>query len=375
MSQRKPRSSALEPFDIDALMGASSMSGMLSFLDVPARKPSIVPKPTPYGRTIHTPMDDTSIPYGRSDHTPAITPPASVVKKTPKPVRAKSVQDAHTMGEQLVYETLWTFGGSDNGVVAPYKEVSGGYNRLASKTGLSDKAVMRNLRSLEEKLAITRISLEEKETCTPRVYRVFSYKEILQRRRAAGLEWVIRSGHGVAFAPVDVTTIPCGRNDHTPMDATSIDPMDTAPIPPVDVPSTHIEKKREIEQTTSTVHLLLQAQLPTFDGAAVEKLWEDCRQRVPDVTAEEVSWLFSQKIRSSQARGVESPNGFLISAVSRSCTPAAVAAIRQGREVAVEPDSPVSPAEEIARLEAMLDAYPNHPQAGDWRKTMDALKS
>jgi hypothetical protein len=85
--------------------------------------------------------------------------------------------------------------------------VSGGYNRLASKTGLSDKAVMRNLRSLEEKLAITRISLEEKETCTPRVYRVFSYKEILQRRRAAGLEWVIRSGHGVFRI--------CGHNIHT----------------------------------------------------------------------------------------------------------------------------------------------------------------
>jgi hypothetical protein len=35
---------------------------------------------------------------------------------------------------------------------------------------------------------------------------------------------------------------------------------------------------------------------------------------------------------------------------------------------------PASPEDEIARLEEMLEAMSNHPQAGDWRKSIDALK-
>lgn len=75
----------------------------------------------------------------------------------------------------------------------------------------------------------------------------------------------------------------------------------------------------------------LQAELPTFDDAAVEQLWTECRKRVPDVTAEEVAALFTAKLPVSRVRSIESPNGFLLRAVAQSCTAAAVAAMRQGR--------------------------------------------
>jgi hypothetical protein len=45
-----------------------------------------------------------------------------------------------------------------------------------------------------------------------------------------------------------------------------------------------------------------------------------------------VRHLFENKLPLSQARGIENPIGFLVRAVARSCTPAAIAVLRQGRE-------------------------------------------
>lgn len=106
---------------------------------------------------------------------------------------------------------------------------------------------------------------------------------------------------------------------------------------------------------------LLQEQLPAFDDEAVDELWRDCRRRVPDVTPEEVSAMFASKLPGSQSRSIENPNGFLIKAVARSCTPAAIGALRQGREVA--PEIPIVISAED--LEEIL-ADPNMPE--DMRK-------
>ena len=94
-----------------------------------------------------------------------------------------------------------------------------------------------------------------------------------------------------------------------------------------------------------------------FDDAAAEQLWIACRRQVPEVTVEEVLNLFRHKLPESRARGIENPNGFLLRAVARSCTPAAIRALRQGREA--PQDAPITFGSD--ELEGLLQD-PNTPE-------------
>ena len=59
-----------------------------------------------------------------------------------------------------------------------------------------------NIRNLTEKLAIEQVRSEDKKQQSAREYRVYTFKQILERRRAAGLEWVVK-GRGVKFVSSD----------------------------------------------------------------------------------------------------------------------------------------------------------------------------
>lgn len=99
----------------------------------------------------------------------------------------------------------WNLASSDpNGP----KTVSAGYRTLATQTRLGDKTIKRNLRSLEAKLAIEAIVDENSHTNTGRTYRIYSFRQILERRRAAGLEWVVRNRQAVTLMrnPMDTVT-------------------------------------------------------------------------------------------------------------------------------------------------------------------------
>ena len=106
--------------------------------------------------------------------------------------------------------------------------------------------------------------------------------------------------------------------------------------------SLYREESREHspKESTTALRFLLQAQLPTFDDDVVDEVWASCRKRVTDVTPEEVGRLFAEKLPAIRNQKVHSPNPFLVHAVVKSCTAAAIAAMRQGREVAK--DQPVS---------------------------------
>src|SRR5690349_21413635 len=95
---------------------------------------------------------------------------------------------------------------------ASYVDISAGYRTLANKTRMGDKTIKRNLRSLEEKLAIEAIAAEETYTNTGRTYRVYSYRAILERRKKARLEWVIRNRQAVIL-----TTLPAAFATSTPV--------------------------------------------------------------------------------------------------------------------------------------------------------------
>jgi hypothetical protein len=294
---------------------------------------------------------------------------------------ATTAQAAHDVWEQAVYDALWGMEWTEGN--PPYKDVSAGYSKIRAATRFGEKTIIRNIRSLKEKLAIEEVSKFDRSTNRPNVYRVYSYREILNRRKSAGLQWVAKNKLGVTlttgqdnhWSGLPPTTLTSGQSDQ----ASASRPVVSRAPRPVVSQTSHIANKTEKENTTSTfLRELLQAQLPKFDNKIIDRLWMKCRATVPDVTEEEVSILFAEKLPAAFERGITNPNGFLLTAVGASCTRAAINAMRRSREAAdpePEPEIVKTREQQIAELEGMLADYPDHPTASPlWRRKLQELR-
>jgi hypothetical protein len=297
------------------------------------------------------------------------------------------------LGEERFYETIWRCAGSYTfHIIQESKHIHtfrAGVLALSKIARLNIKSIKDLLPKLIEKKILRVIAEGDVRTNLGKTYEIYSYEEILRRQEESGLTFVIKNGRAVEFvqpaSPGGATLLATQRGNHprgeTPPRQEHPQRLGVMPLHnPRGDTTPHIDTEANTRQTTTSVRSLLQAQLPTFDDSAVEYLWADCRQRVPDVTPDEVRCLFAAKLPQSFARGIENPNGFLLRVVAVSCTPAAIAELRQSRELE-QTDSPagagnypISSEDEIVRLEEMLDAMPNHPQAGEWQKSIDALK-
>jgi hypothetical protein len=254
-----------------------------------------------------------------------------------------NVQSAHTPSEHLVYTTMWKMLGSreDDG---PSREGVLSLTELARKISVSRRNIQRILQSLEQKLALEVTGYEDAAHATPRRYRVWGFRSTMDRRRRAGYCHIYRNRNFITLARLQEQSLP-PDNLSTPLDSFAVKPLDNlsteAPdklargsLDKLSIPLRNISNIQKT--TTTTVRSLLQERLPAFDDAAVEQLWTECVRQVPDVEPDEVRLLFDSKLPLSQSRGIENPIGFLVRAVARSCTPAAIGAIRQGREAPPE---------------------------------------
>jgi len=109
--------------------------------------------------------------------------------------RCTLAQHGHTDAEEAIYQLFWRLGKTGR---AGKQEPSGSYlcwppqNLLIRESHKSESTVRRLIRSLVEKLAIDVV--QEATKTEPRVYRVFTQKQILERRRAAGLNHARNTG-------------------------------------------------------------------------------------------------------------------------------------------------------------------------------------
>lgn len=140
---------------------------------------------TAVNTTVDTPVESTVI-------TPVVTPAATVVEKVgpsesvPASDRAMQPQylDAtHTASEQRVYSVMYR-----ETISKGLRERHYGPKELCEKTGIrSDKTVRVAVHGLIEKLSVEVVSHHTYHPLGPR-YRVYEPKEIVRRRRAAGME-------------------------------------------------------------------------------------------------------------------------------------------------------------------------------------------
>jgi hypothetical protein len=111
-------------------------------------------------------------------------------------------QDGHSLGEEVLYQALWKAAIMETGDT---RTIVIGWRGMSQLSRMTPKNCKINTQRLIRKLALEVLSPYNTPESIGTTYRVYSSDAILRRRRAAGLEWVVRS-RGVEF--VDSTRTP-----------------------------------------------------------------------------------------------------------------------------------------------------------------------
>ena len=223
----------------------------------------------------------------------------------PQRVRnATLVQHGHSPTEHIVYLALWAAGLKTG---SGYREISIGYDKISRQTGIAKRNIQEILKRLHLKKSLDVIGAEISATRTGKLYRVYDMTAILERRRQAGLIWVVRH-KGIDFVfPSTVADVSTVANRTTVAD-TSADAVAYASTDTVDDASTPLGRLRnkkealssEVPGVTSNDDSSAIAQaarrfVPTFDAAAVRQTREACREHTPDIRDDEIAVFVAAK--------------------------------------------------------------------------------
>lgn len=304
--------------------------------------PEVSAPPPLAGEPLHTIPGSTVGPGIKLTPAPIVDPDANLPpapKKRRFPIREmKLAQDAHTRAEQHVYEYLWQ---NASHLDDCSRVITIGFGALARAVRLSESNARINLRNLIGKLAVDEHASYNCEQSIGRTYRVFSYGEILKRRREAGLVAYMRRTLAVVF--VDPAT-------GEPIEARRARPERGAPGPGTNLASAaglnlasaagpkltdrpginldghHRENIREgLEGKSSSSGEALVAALSRYgivDDDAIRQLRTSVSSVRPDYTDEELIHFVHAKGQLLQSRqgSISSPIGFLLTSVPKCFT-------------------------------------------------------
>ena len=270
-------------------------------------------------------------------------------------------QDAHSLTEQAAYDALWRAAKRDGD---GDRKVTIGLMRLARLARLSESSARRSVRSLVTKLAIEEIAAENSAERIGKTYRVFSYQTILARRRAAGLQWVVRNkavrfvssdGSELCLSPVpkcspDSVTVPVRPDDTASVAGTATAAQTGSESP--EWPSAANSAGRVRNPVTPNVpldtavvtELLARLGIPIDDDAA-RQIITACKAADSTATVEEISWFVERKVKQLERRNIQNWPGMLITAVPKNFVPPATELLRYRAEKTRERNQ----TEEIAR--------------------------
>lgn len=226
--------------------------------------------------------------------TPAVTHGAATIPVVIAPEVPRSrplhycltARDGHSPTEHLIYSVMWAAGRPEGSAEDAPRLVQMSQPELARRVGITERNLRIAIIRLIEKLAVEEVAGYTKDTKAPRTYRVFSEAEIIQKRREAGLVWVIRR-KGVQFVPIgERNAIPTYSSPVviTPVLTSAAIPIGAEPYP-VSISSTFRQ------------HGL------TITPAIAARLWLECRRRIPDCTAEEIAALLDTALTGLRSRG------------------------------------------------------------------------
>ena len=243
---------------------------------------------------------------------------------------ARSVQDAHTNGEHLLLTAMWKKGTPESD---DSRLLRAGLSELARLTGSHKTSCRAYVRALIAKLAIEEAETFDAAAGTEgaRVYRIFSFNTILERRRRANLTHVIRTG-AVFFVnpttgerlapssnPLPDSSLPTDSNV-LPESNFHTDPGSNHPhTPGSNHPPLNKNRDQEVSKQTSSSAAIYQAltKYGHVDDDALSRLIGTCRQAAPDCTQEEIIHFIQEKAAILRAGRIHNPVGFLLTAVPK----------------------------------------------------------
>jgi len=212
-----------------------------------------------------------------------------------RPLRfCRTAQEAHTATEQLAYQTLWSHA-QKYGRIEPSgsRLIDVGLSQLCKLLATDHKNVKRLIGSLRNKLALELVRQPDYRLAVPTRYRIFPEAEILERRRNAGLLWVIRT-RTVRF--IDLETVTRLLND----------------LPVGDSPLGHVSQRPNAFPSSLAASL---NQWIAVDDDEVRQIWDACRRGLADCTEEEVHWFCRSKEPLIRSGTIDNPIALLIRTV------------------------------------------------------------
>jgi hypothetical protein len=360
----------------------------------------IRPKPqrvTPSASSKNTPVEAHAEVYCRDTRTGSVAPPisvsptasgvvlGSVPSQNRKIRKCRLSQDGHSAGEEMLYRVLWEEGRPETANPLGSRLVRIGYAELANKARLHKANVRLNLASLTAKLAIEQNGDFNSRDMIAKAYRVLSYKEILERRRAAGLEFVIRqknvvfvteSGDPIPLAGLPLKNKSKQRNGGAQLPARTVYPVSETPTgsdshtvsltqPVRDTPTgtdslTGSEYESDLAYVSKAFNTFW-----TVDDVASEQLLRACRKIRPDAEAEEIAFFVVEKLELTRAnRSINNPVGLILATVPQSFSGHSFEIFRQRRRESLRL------AEEEAVRKAEEDRMMNEWMIKDAKKTL-----
>jgi len=242
--------------------------------------------------------------------------------------RAVLAQDGHSLGEEAIYQVMWRGGRPESGDPNSSRTIRIGAADIGYKVNMAKKNVRQNVSRLFEKLAIEILEDFETMSSQARLYKVYSYKQILDRRRAAGLEYVLRNKGVVFCTPGGEELVSSPAYVPTPGDETSIRPAPPKKRRP-GLSSTIEEFQQQIKPAPSRgedseseelqiVSQALNRYWPVDQPAAVQLL-RNCRRVRADARPEEIAFFVREKLElTRQTRNITNPTGLILATVPHS---------------------------------------------------------
>ena len=279
--------------------------------------------------------------------------------------RCVLAQDGHSLGEEAIYQVLWRTGKPESSDPNGSRTNRMGAADIGYKVNMAKKNVRQNISRLFEKLAVEILEDFETINSQARLYRVFSYKQILERRRSAGLEYILRN-KGVVFCTRDgAELVSSPAYVSSPGDQSAIRP---APPKKRKVHSAlTAQQQPQIAATSLPVQATDQTDLETVstalnrywsvDQAAAVQLLRACRTVRPDATANEVAFFVQEKLEvARRGRTINNPTGLILATVPQSFEGAAFLQFRErtARRATIASEEAARRAQQEAEMTAWL---------------------
>jgi hypothetical protein len=119
----------------------------------------------------------------------------ATIGRRPRIRKCAATHDGHSLGEEVLYQALWKAATAES---AGARTIVIGWRGMSQLCRMTPKNCKINTQRLIRKLAVEVLSPYNTPESIGTTYRIFPSEAILRRRRAAGMEWVIRS-RGVEF--------------------------------------------------------------------------------------------------------------------------------------------------------------------------------